>query len=275
MGYPGTWMTQSESMIYRVVPKCACSTIGQILYWSDHGRFYDGDIHDAQTGVFKWGQEHAKAPITQRVQAGDTYTFTCVRNPYSRLLSCFFDKICGIQRNGTRYRSSLLPDIIQSYGIDVGGDDATQGFDQIKSFRRFLLFVRDTLTWHQPIGPDIHWSPVSGHIGTLIAHGGRYDHIMCTEAFEQGLAHVQRHVAPLHPVDPAILPRFNQSARHGPTRDHPVEAYFDDLSIYIMSKIYAQDFLLFKYDANNPSHRMPTADIDLAEIHAALTAPHA
>ena len=47
MGFPGTWMTESESMVYRVVPKCACSTIGQIMYYSDHGEFFDGDIHDA------------------------------------------------------------------------------------------------------------------------------------------------------------------------------------------------------------------------------------
>jgi hypothetical protein len=32
MGFPGTWMTESESVVYRVVPKCACSTIGQIMY---------------------------------------------------------------------------------------------------------------------------------------------------------------------------------------------------------------------------------------------------
>ena len=47
MGFPGTWMTESESMIYRVVPKCACSTIGQIMFYSDHSRFFDGDIHDS------------------------------------------------------------------------------------------------------------------------------------------------------------------------------------------------------------------------------------
>ena len=47
MGFPGTWMTESESVVYRVVPKCACSTIGQIMYYSDHGTFFDGDIHDA------------------------------------------------------------------------------------------------------------------------------------------------------------------------------------------------------------------------------------
>ena len=50
MGFPGTWMTESESVVYRVVPKCACSTIGQIMYFSDHGEFFDGDIHDATAG---------------------------------------------------------------------------------------------------------------------------------------------------------------------------------------------------------------------------------
>ena len=50
MGFPGTWMTESESVVYRVVPKCACSTIGQIMYYSDHGEFFDGDIHDATGG---------------------------------------------------------------------------------------------------------------------------------------------------------------------------------------------------------------------------------
>ncbi|MFB1025534.1 MAG: sulfotransferase family 2 domain-containing protein, partial [Octadecabacter sp.] len=54
MGFPGTWMTETESVVYRVVPKCACSTIGQIMYYSDHGEFFDGDIHDAQSGMHKW-----------------------------------------------------------------------------------------------------------------------------------------------------------------------------------------------------------------------------
>jgi len=53
MGFPGTWMTESESVVYWVVPKCACSTIGQIMFYSDHGRFFDGDIHDATEGLHK------------------------------------------------------------------------------------------------------------------------------------------------------------------------------------------------------------------------------
>jgi hypothetical protein len=70
-----------------------------------------------------------------------------VRNPYTRILSSFFDKICGIQRNGKRYRGNLVPLLVQKYGIEVGGDDGKQEFDQIASFRRFLLFARDTIRW--------------------------------------------------------------------------------------------------------------------------------
>jgi hypothetical protein len=59
MGFPGTWMTTSESVVYRVVPKCACSTIGQIMYYSDNGAFFDGDIHDAKGGMHKWAFDAA------------------------------------------------------------------------------------------------------------------------------------------------------------------------------------------------------------------------
>jgi hypothetical protein len=96
MGFPGTWMTESESVVYRVVPKCACSTIGQIMYFSDHGDFYDGDIHDAKGGIHKWALEASQEKIAENVLSQKTYAFTCVRNPYTHILSSFFDKICGI-----------------------------------------------------------------------------------------------------------------------------------------------------------------------------------
>ena len=180
-------MTPNESMVYRVVPKCACSTIGQIMYYSDHGRFFDGDIHDAKTGLHKWALENSQQPIRDNVRAHKSFAFTCVRNPYTRILSSFFDKICGVQRSGNYYRGNLVPQLIQKYGIDVGNPADGFAFDQIKSFRRFLLFARDTIRWRKPMEPDIHWSAMSGHIGTFIANGGRYDHIFWTEKFDDGM----------------------------------------------------------------------------------------
>lgn len=270
MGFPGIWLTESESVAYRVVPKCACSTIGQIMYFSDHGSFFDGDIHDAQGGMHKWAFEASQPIIENNLKTHRSYTFTCVRNPYTRILSSFFDKICGIQRNGKRYRGNLVPLLAQKYGIDVGSPESNFEFDQIKSFRRFLLFARDTIRWRRPMDPDIHWSSTSGHVSTLIQNGGHYDAIIHTEAFNDGMQRVIDAIETPHKVDLSEIPRFNESEGHGPKRAHPVEDYFDDLSMHLVYEIYKRDFRLFKYDFENPHNKLPTGEIDLHEIHAKL-----
>ncbi|WP_189640984.1 sulfotransferase family protein [Paramylibacter ulvae] len=265
MGFPGTWMTQSNSVAYRVIPKCACSTIGQIMYYSDHGEFFDGDVHDATSGIHKWGIEESKQNIIDRMRAQDTYTFTCVRNPYTRILSSFFDKICGIQRNGNYYRGNMVPKLIAQYGIENTGD-----FDQIKSFRRFLLFARDTIRFRRPMDPDIHWSSTSGHASTLIVNGGRYNKIITTENFKEGMKDVMKNVDAKHQLDIDTMPRFNESEGHGPKRAHPVADYFDDLSIHLVYEIYKRDFDMFGYDWQDPSRKEPVKEIDLDMVHAVL-----
>jgi len=268
MGFPGTWMTESESVVYRVVPKCACSSIGQIMFYSDHGEFFDGDIHDATHGMHKWAFEGSQKLISDNVKSHGSFAFTCVRNPYTRILSSFFDKICGIQRNGKRYRGNLVPLLIQKYGIEVGAPEDGFEFDQIKSFRRFLLFARDTIRWRRPMEPDIHWSAMSGHISTFIVNGGTYDHIFWVEKFNEGMQQVLERIDSPVPVDIEQIPRFNESEGHGPKRAHPVADYFDDLSMHLVYEIYKKDFQLFRYDFEDPSNKMPIGEIDLEEVHA-------
>ncbi len=163
-----------------------------------------------------------------------------------------------------------MPKLIQQYGIEVGGDDGKDEFDQIASFRRFLLFVRDTIRWRRPMDPDIHWSGMSGHVATFIANGGTYDKIFFTEKFNEGMQDVLDHIETKHVVDLSAIPRFNESEGHGPKRLHPVEDYFDDLSMHLMWEIFHRDFQLFKYDFENPGNKMPLFDVDLAEVHAKL-----
>lgn len=270
MGFPGTWMTESESVAYRVVPKCACSTIGQVMFYSDHGRFFDGDIHDADKGLHKWALEDSQPKIVDNVTAHRSYAFTCVRNPYTRILSSFFDKICGIQRNGKRYRGNMVPMLMQKYGVEVGDPADGFEFDQIKSFRRFLLFARDTIRYRRPMDPDIHWSAMAGHVSTFIVNGGRYDNIFFVERFNEGMQSVLDAIQTPVQVDLEQIPRFNESEGHGPKRAHPVADYFDDLSMHLVWEIYNRDFRLFKYDFEDPSNKMPIGEIDLEEVHKKL-----
>jgi hypothetical protein len=118
--------------------------------------------------------------------------------------------------------------------------------------------------------PDIHWSAMSGHISTFIVNGGRYDNIFWTESFNDGMADVLKHVDTKKTVDLKKIPRFNESEGHGPKRAHPVEDYFDDLSMHLVYEIYKRDFDLFKYDFANPGNKMPIGEIDLGEVHAKL-----
>ncbi|CAM3145408.1 Sulfotransferase family protein [Paracoccus aminovorans] len=263
-------MTESESMVYRVVPKCACSSIGQIMFYSDHGRYFDGDIHDSTGGLHKWNQEPSQPLIEENVKSHKALTFTCVRNPYARILSSFFDKIAGIQRNGKRYRGNLVPQLIQRYGVDVGSPENDFQFDQIASFRRFLLFARDTIRWRRPMEPDIHWSAMSGHISTFIVNGGRYDQIFFTEKFNEGMQKVLDAAPTPVKLDVNDVPKFNESEGHGPKRAHKVSEYFDDLSRHLVWEIYKKDFQLFKYDFHDPDNKYPRGEVDLDEVHAKL-----
>ncbi len=262
--FPGMWVSTSGRLAYRVMPKCACSTIGQILHYGDNGAYFDGDIHDAQTGLLKWDQEASQERIREVVEGRTAFAFTCVRNPYTRILSAFFDKICGLQRNGRRYRGNLTPLLEKRYGVEVEGD-----FDQIASFRRFLLFVRDTVRFRKPMQADIHWIPMASHLGWSIRQGCSVDMIFSTEKFNEGMKAVLERAPLSHPLDIDAMPRFNESEGHGPKRAHPVEAYFDDLSTFIMHDVYRKDFQLFKYDLA-PGSAAPRKAIDPAEVTARL-----
>ena len=112
---------------------------------------------------------------------------------------------------------------------------------------------------------------MSGHVSTFIANGGRYDAIFWTEQFNDGMQGVLDAIETPHSVDLAQIPRFNESEGHGPKRAHPVEDYFDDLSMHLVYEIYKRDFDLFRYDFENPANKMPIGEIDLEEVHVKLS----
>ena len=106
--------------------------------------------------------------------------------------------------------------------------------------------------------------------GDIIVNGGTYDKIVWTETFNDGMQDVLDAIETPKPVTLADIPRFNESEGHGPKRAHPVEDYFDDLSMHLVYEIYKRDFNLFKYDFENPANKMPVGEIDLDEVHAKL-----
>jgi len=111
---------------------------------------------------------------------------------------------------------------------------------------------------------------MSGHVSTFIVNGGTYDKIVWTERFNEGMQDVLDSIDSGYGIDLDTIPRFNESEGHGPKRAHPVEDYFDDLSMHLVYEIYKRDFQLFKYDFENPANKLPVGEIDLDEVHAKL-----
>lgn len=253
----GGWASQKTGLVYREVPKAACSTVGQVLYHADNGSFFAGDIHDATHGVVKWPAPEFAAVLAR----ADRFVFSAIRNPYARLLACYFDKVCARQRDGTYYRGNLRAILTQHYGADLS-DDA----DPRPGFRRFVLFVRDTLRTVDRFWFDRHWTPQAQHLRSFAVNGVTFDHLFRVEQFADGIVPVLARL----PQRPLTVPHFNVAARP----ELPVESFFDDLTLHLVHEIYRWDFDLFGYSAFDPTRQPPSQPLDLDAINQRLADPH-
>ena len=103
--------------------------------------------------------------------------------------------------------------LVQKSGVEVGGEDEKEDFDQIKSFRRLFFFARDTIKFRKPMKPDIHWSAMSGHISTLVVNGGQYDKIFWTEQFNEGMQSFLDSIQTKHAINLNEIPPFQRVRR--------------------------------------------------------------
>ena len=150
-------------------------------YRTDHvffrpwGRSSTATFTMPRSGLHKWALEESQPLINANVKTHHaSFAFTCVRNPYTRILSSFFDKICGIQRNGKRYRGNLVPLLIQKYGIEVG--DPESGF-RVRPDQE-LPAVSALCPRHHPLAPSDGprhslERDERAHVSTFIVNGGR------------------------------------------------------------------------------------------------------
>lgn len=261
----GVWSTPDGRLTYRILPKCGCSSIGQMLYFAAQGRFYPGDIHDADDGLLKWRNIDDRPKLIAHVQRPGAVVFTAMRNPYRRVLSAFFDKIGGRQRDGTVYCHELYHKTLHQFGVDHGAI-TTDPAAQIAAFRGFLQFAAGTLEANPIARPDIHWEGMSDHLSRQIRQGMRLTHAFHTEHMHPPLQALMDQYS-AYALDVASTLKFNPSGIYGPKQMALTAAYFDDASIHVMQKTYAQDFVLMRYDPDDPSRRGPVAALDVDQIN--------
>lgn len=96
-GYGGLLGSRKHDLVYVNLPKAGCTTIKNYLYYLDNGVFYGRPlhIHFDHSAFLRSDNEPIEllAKLTRRAKV-----FTFIREPVSRIMSCYNDKIYHVGR---------------------------------------------------------------------------------------------------------------------------------------------------------------------------------
>ena len=203
----------SHPIAYTRVPKAGCSTIISHLLGPQFSAKDGSKLLHASNDLITFDDPNFFE--TLRKVPENTNLFTVVRDPFSRLLSGFREKI-ERQLDGPRYRLEL--------GIDL---DASIDFSS---------FV-DRLADRDPLSLDVHFQPQK-----LITRADvlRYDQVFRLEDMSLALDWLDATLGE-EPGQPAAV------APHATNASAAVSSVYDDATTRKVAEYYAEDFSLFGY----------------------------
>ncbi len=220
--------------VYVDTPKAACSTIKHTLQCAERGEpsLYDNrdgsapwqygyskfllQIHDRRKSLLECPQDRDQL---ERILKSSRFMFCFVRNPFTRVLSAYLDKI-----RGPVERRALF--------LEMLGVPETNNL----SFVEFLELVQRQI----PEAIDPHWRPQYVHLHGVLT----YNFIGSFERFQQDFHTV------LMAIDPALLNcvvRVDEHRTNASSLALVRHHYADTRAVDLVSRIYEQDFALFGY----------------------------
>jgi hypothetical protein len=216
-----THISRRHNAVFIEVPKAGCTVVKRAMQFSEHG----GEPHQEPESVHERSTSPLGAPLRDRFdldevfgEAGRYFRFAFVRNPYSRALSCYLEKIAGEQW----LREMRLPK------LGFKPDDEVE-------FVEFLRRVAE----QDPADMDIHWAPQEH----LLSLGKvRYGFLGRFESFRQDLLSVIGHLGMTVPDD--LLQR---TTPHTTNAREKILQYYDDESTALVQRIYRLDFETLGY----------------------------
>ena len=221
--------------LYVETPKAGCTTIKAMLQ-AHEGRLsarsgFD-DAHRTQDLKIRGPRDDLKR-FFEILASGDAYRFTFVRNPFSRVLSAYLDKICNRFPSGNWNTGPQSCERVQrerrlrrkGLGLPLHGEI---------SFIQFLEAVLSA----DACDLDVHWRPL--HLLTrpdLI----EYDFIGRFEQFDQDLHYIAYRLG--------MSPIADERGRsHRTDAGEKIQQYYNARCAGIVREIYRHDFELFGYD---------------------------
>jgi len=220
--------------IYVDTPKVACSTIKHSLQRAEREGAVPGTkpgapqqygysdfllrIHDRRESPLLFPKDRQELA---RFAAWSRFDFCFVRNPFSRVLSAYIDKVERHAERRALFQAQLLG------GMEDPG--------RTLSFIEFLELVRR----QDPKAMDPHWRPQHIHISC----GIRYDFIGFFENFEKDFN------TALSRIDPELLQHRANIFEHRTDASKILAKYYEgNAAARLVREMYAKDFEIFGYD---------------------------
>lgn len=232
----------SQALIYLNVPKSACTTIKNQLYFAEFGRYIDEplDIHHNQD---LWrSRDHSPAMVArfEAKLAQRHLVFTFVRHPGRRAYSCFGEKIFS----AGNYSFPKVRDLIVAhYGLRLPAEGAPYSLEEHRrNFGCYLDFLTDNFAGRTTIRTDAHW----GRQTQILAHFQRYfliDYIGRVEQLGSQFAHVIGQLPLRH--QPDLSQRFNEGPKPPFSYEEVVDAAMEER----LRTLYRDDYLQLGYAA--------------------------
>lgn len=205
--------------LYVATPKVGFTKIKKLLYEAEQGRPVDNSVlHDPAFSPLLEPIDDIDLLDTALVSP-DWFRFCFVRNPFTRLISCYIQKIVSSEPQ----RQRLLP------VLGLAADAPTPSFEE---FARLVSEQEDAAR-------DIHWA--SQHY-LLRPDLVNYDFVGRMERMAEDLHHVCRRlfITPFEPLDVKM---------HRVGGVETTAGYYDDALRRLVAQTYARDFEVFDYDS--------------------------
>lgn len=230
----------SLPVVYLNIPKSACTSVKNHLYFLHHGHYLDNplDIHKELILKNKGSDPQQRQQVRRRL-ATRSMSFTFVRHPGKRAYSCFGEKIC----TDSPYAFPRIREfLVENFGLDFTGY-GTPAYDlhlHRENYGRFLEFVGENIAHKTSVRRDAHWAPQV----ELLNHFQRaliIDFIGRVETFDEDLRFA------LRAVPAAASIEWGRKFNEGP----PPPFSYDEVATPdlrdLMHRVYRRDYERLAY----------------------------